>query len=220
MCPKNISKYFRKILFFFSELRLIKRLPQRYSNRCLKTFFSGYFGIFPMKILLRFSCFQVGEKTFQNILNYILKTSVVCIGIVWCPELIKTCFFFILTIGISDECHPWYFVDIKRGSIVRAAMPCSQLFHWGPILALSVIFIITVVGFKCSLMWWPVYTKGSWINLTIYFTWLFLILYNYFLAAFKGPGFVPLGWEPVSAQWFKFIIQTRNMYNALHYIIV
>lgn len=75
-------------------------------------------------------------------------------------------------------------------------MPCRQLFHWGPILALSVIFIITVVGFKCSLMWWPVYTKGSWIHLTIYFTWLFLILYNYFLAAFKGPGFVPLGWEP------------------------
>lgn len=147
-----------------------------------------------------------------------MKTSVVCIGIVWCPELIKTCFFFILTIGISDEFHPWYFVDIK--SLVRAAMPCSQLFHWGPILALSVIFIITVVGFKCSLMWWPVYTKGSWINLTIYFTWLFLILYNYFLAAFKGPGFVPLGWEPVSARWFKFIIQTRNMYNALHYIIV
>lgn len=114
------QKTYRSILgksfFFFSELRLIKRLPQRYSNRCLKTFFSGYFGIFPMKILLRFSCFQVGEKTFQNILNYILKTSVVCIGIVWCPELIKTCFFFILTIGISDECHPWYFVDIKRGS--------------------------------------------------------------------------------------------------------
>ena len=76
----------------------------------------------------------------------------------------------------------------------------SQVFYWGPILALSVIFIITVVGFKCSLMWWPVYTKGSWINLTIYFTWLFLILYNYFLAAFKGPGFVPLGWEPVSAR--------------------
>lgn len=113
------QKTYRSILgksYFFSELRLIKRLPQRYSNRCLKTFFSGYFGIFPMKILLRFSCFQVGEKTFQNILNYILKTSVVCIGIVWCPALIKTCFFFILTIGISDECHPWYFVDIKRGS--------------------------------------------------------------------------------------------------------
>jgi hypothetical protein len=25
-----------------------------------------------------------------------------------------------------------------------------------------------------------------------------LTLYNYLLAAFKGPGFVPFGWEPVS----------------------
>lgn len=108
------QKTYRSILgksYFFFGMRLIKRLPQRYSNRCLKTFFRVTSGFF-----LRFSCFQVGEKTFQNILNYILKTSVVCIGIVWCPELIKTCFFFILTIGISDECHPWYFVDIKRGS--------------------------------------------------------------------------------------------------------
>ncbi|KAK3090214.1 hypothetical protein FSP39_010126 [Pinctada imbricata] len=71
-----------------------------------------------------------------------------------------------------------------------------QLLHWGPIIALSVIAIITTVGFRCALMWWPTYTKGSWINLTVYFTWLFLILYNYFLAAFKGPGFVPIGWKP------------------------
>lgn len=116
MCPKNISKHFRKILLFFFGIKVNKAFTPTLFQKVFKNFFSGYFGIFPMKILLRFSCFQVGEKTFQNILNYILKTSVVCIGIVWCPELIKTCFFFILTIGISDECHPWYFVDIKRGS--------------------------------------------------------------------------------------------------------
>lgn len=114
------QKTYRSILgksYFFFGIKVNKAFtPTLFQQVFIKTFFSGYFGIFPMKILLRFSCFQVGEKTFQNILNYILKTSVVCIGIVWCPELIKTCLFFILTIGISDECHPWYFVDIKRGS--------------------------------------------------------------------------------------------------------
>lgn len=113
------KKTYRSILgksYFFFGIKVIKAFTPTLFQQVFKNFFSGYFGIFSMKILLRFSCFQVGEKTFQNILNYILKTSVVCIGIVWCPELIKTCFFFILTIGISDECHPWYFVDIKRGS--------------------------------------------------------------------------------------------------------
>lgn len=112
------KKTYRSILgkSFFFGIKVNKAFTPTLFQQVFKNFFSGYFGIFPMKILLRFSCFQVGEKTFQNILNSILKTSVVCIGIVWCPELIKTCFFFILTIGISDECHPWYFVDIKRGS--------------------------------------------------------------------------------------------------------
>lgn len=111
MCPKNISKHFRKIFSLFFGIKVNKAFTPTLFQQVFKNFFRVTSGF-----LLRFSCFQVGEKTFQNILNYILKTSVVCIGILWCPELIKTCFFFILTIGISDECHPWYFVDIKRGS--------------------------------------------------------------------------------------------------------
>lgn len=119
MCPKNISKHFRKIFSLFFGIKVNKAFTPTLFQQVFKNFFfrvTSGLSLIPMKILLRFSCFQVGEKTFQNILNYILKTSVVCIGIVWCPALIKTCFFFILTIGISDECHPWYFVDIKRGS--------------------------------------------------------------------------------------------------------
>ncbi|KAJ8319067.1 hypothetical protein KUTeg_004158 [Tegillarca granosa] len=71
-----------------------------------------------------------------------------------------------------------------------------QIFHWGPIVALTVIFMISGVGLKCLLMWWPVNSHGGLIHLVIYLQWVVTILYNYFLAAFKGPGFVPLGWMP------------------------
>lgn len=71
-----------------------------------------------------------------------------------------------------------------------------QLVHWGPILALSVIFMISAVSIRNTLMWWPVNSLGGLINLAIFLSWNVLTLYNYLLAAFKGPGFVPFGWEP------------------------
>lgn len=71
-----------------------------------------------------------------------------------------------------------------------------QLLHWGPIIALSVIFMISFTGMRCLLMWWPLHTPGGVIHLCIYCMWMFLVLYNYLLSAFKGPGFVPKGWRP------------------------
>ncbi|XP_076074885.1 palmitoyltransferase ZDHHC6-like [Mytilus galloprovincialis] len=71
-----------------------------------------------------------------------------------------------------------------------------QLLHWGPIIALSVIFLISAASVRNTLMWWPIFTLGGVINLMIFLLWNVLTLYNYLLAAFKGPGFVPLGWEP------------------------
>lgn len=73
-----------------------------------------------------------------------------------------------------------------------------QLLHWGPIIALSVIFLISAASVRNTLMWWPIFTLGGVIHLMIFLLWNVLTLYNYLLAAFKGPGFVPLGWEPVS----------------------
>lgn len=73
-----------------------------------------------------------------------------------------------------------------------------QLVHWGPILALSVIFLISAASLRNTLMWWPPSYIGGLINLFIFLSWIVLTLYNYLLAAFKGPGFVPFGWEPVS----------------------
>lgn len=73
-----------------------------------------------------------------------------------------------------------------------------QLFHWGPIIALSVILTISFTGLRCVLIWWPPVTTGGIIHIVIYCNWIFLVLYNYLLSAFKGPGFVPKGWKPVS----------------------
>lgn len=80
-----------------------------------------------------------------------------------------------------------------------------QLVHWGPILALSVIFLISAASLRNTLMWWPPSYIGGLINLFIFLSWIVLTLYNYLLAAFKGPGFVPFGWEPAEEEDKQFL---------------
>ena len=73
-----------------------------------------------------------------------------------------------------------------------------QLFHWGPLVALGTTFTITSVSVKCHTMWWPpLESVGGFSNLLIFLTIVLFILINYFMAMFKGPGFVPFGWKPV-----------------------
>jgi len=73
-----------------------------------------------------------------------------------------------------------------------------RLLHWGPLLALSIIAIISWSGFMCIMEWWPVTSTASLINLLVYILWFILTNYNFFLAIFAGPGYVPIGWKPVS----------------------
>lgn len=75
-----------------------------------------------------------------------------------------------------------------------------QLFHWGPILALGIIFFISWMTIQCDLMFWPLDTPGGLANMAVFLLWNFLTLYNYFLAAFRGPGFVPFNWRPVKPE--------------------
>uniref|UniRef100_A0A8C3LA25 Palmitoyltransferase n=1 Tax=Chrysolophus pictus TaxID=9089 RepID=A0A8C3LA25_CHRPC len=46
---------------------------------------------------------------------------------------------------------------------------------------------------------WPLDTAGGSVNFIMLLNWTVMILYNYFNAMFVGPGYVPLGWTPVSA---------------------
>lgn len=45
--------------------------------------------------------------------------------------------------------------------------------------------------------WWPLHTMGAFANMTVFLTWNGLTLFNFFRAAFRGPGLVPEGWTPV-----------------------
>uniref|UniRef100_A0A3Q3B1B1 Palmitoyltransferase n=1 Tax=Kryptolebias marmoratus TaxID=37003 RepID=A0A3Q3B1B1_KRYMA len=85
-----------------------------------------------------------------------------------------------------------------------------RLFHWGPIIALSVIAICSTMAIIDSIIWyWPLDTTGGSINFIMLINWTVLILYNYFNAMFVGPGYIPLGWKP-----------TQHVIQYLQYCIV
>ncbi|XP_013391587.1 palmitoyltransferase ZDHHC6-like [Lingula anatina] len=84
----------------------------------------------------------------------------------------------------------------SEGSLMR-------LVHWGPLIALYIIFHISLSGLYCILMWWPPFTVGGAIHLAVYLFWLYLVLYNMISGSLKGPGFVPLGWKPDNPEDFK-----------------
>lgn len=86
----------------------------------------------------------------------------------------------------------------KKMDVWRILKKLRQLIHWGPIIALSIILFISLSTIKCMMMYWPLHAEGGIINFAIYMVWNFLTLYHYFLAVFKGPGFVPSNWKPVS----------------------
>ncbi|XP_033111663.1 palmitoyltransferase ZDHHC6-like [Anneissia japonica] len=76
--------------------------------------------------------------------------------------------------------------------------PLKRLCHWGPFIALFLIFYITTMSVYCDLVYWPptLDSYGSIVHFIILSSWIFFILFNYFNAVFRGPGFVPLGWKP------------------------
>jgi len=73
-----------------------------------------------------------------------------------------------------------------------------RLLHWGPLFALSVIAIISLSSFMCIIEWWPVTSTPALLNFIVFILLNIFVLYNFFLAALVGPGYVPLGWKPVS----------------------
>ncbi|KAL8602790.1 hypothetical protein ACOMHN_055173 [Nucella lapillus] len=81
-----------------------------------------------------------------------------------------------------------------------------QILHWGPFLALSVIFTISTVTVKCAAMWWPpADSPAGFLHLAGFLGWVLLTLWNYFMAMFKGPGFVPLEWKPKKQESTRYL---------------
>ncbi|KAG9473332.1 hypothetical protein GDO78_018279 [Eleutherodactylus coqui] len=81
-----------------------------------------------------------------------------------------------------------------------------RLCHWGPLIALGVIIICSIVAVLDSVLWyWPLDSPGASLNFLTLINWTVMILYNYFNAMFVGPGFVPPGWKPENAQDCRFL---------------
>ena len=72
--------------------------------------------------------------------------------------------------------------------------------HWGPITAISIISVVTVTSTYSAVQLWAlphvVMCRWPWGFVAMY-SWLFLIFKN-FVQAMRGPGYVPIGWKPVS----------------------
>ena len=111
--------------------------------------------------------------------------------------------------GTSDKVR-----FISKPITTSAFKNCRRLLHWGPCLALSIIFLISFMSVTCTLMWWPVNTMGGLLNLLVFMMWDTLTLYNYFMAVFNGPGFVPYGWRPVSNEFLPLLFSFLIIYRS------
>ncbi|VDL86691.1 unnamed protein product [Nippostrongylus brasiliensis] len=67
-------------------------------------------------------------------------------------------------------------------------LPRNRLLHWGPIVALSITFIIGCVSSYFATMWWPINTTGGFLNLVWFLFWNYSVMVNLSKASFTGPG--------------------------------
>lgn len=59
-------------------------------------------------------------------------------------------------------------------------------------------------------MWWPPNESiGGLLNLTAFLISSGMVMFNFFSAISKGPGFLPLGWKPVSGSLIVSLIFMR-----------
>lgn len=63
---------------------------------------------------------------------------------------------------------------------------------------LGILKCITGMTVHCSAMWWPFVTWGGFINISIFMSLSGLTLFNFLSSLYHGPGYLPLGWNPVN----------------------
>ena len=89
-----------------------------------------------------------------------------------------------------------------------------RLGHWGPIIAIIIIATVTLSSTYSALQLWSLpasvvpYMRG--VHFCLMYLWLVPIFWNFFKAMKRGPGYVPLGWKPVSS---------NCCYYAVHYLM-
>uniref|UniRef100_A0A8R1V5P1 Palmitoyltransferase n=1 Tax=Pristionchus pacificus TaxID=54126 RepID=A0A8R1V5P1_PRIPA len=71
-----------------------------------------------------------------------------------------------------------------------------RIFHWGPFVALFLIFYIGFVAATLALSWWPINSVGGFIHFSIFLFWNYSTLNNFLKAAFMGGGYLTKEWIP------------------------
>eukprot|EP00731_Ephydatia_muelleri_P005664 Em0002g1840a len=83
-----------------------------------------------------------------------------------------------------------------------------RVLHWGPLIALTIITIVTISGSYSAIQLWarPKHrvTFFRWPNFIVMYAWLFLILKNFY-QALHGPGSLPRGWKPGNPEDCQFL---------------
>ncbi|KHN83617.1 Palmitoyltransferase ZDHHC6 [Toxocara canis] len=78
---------------------------------------------------------------------------------------------------------------------------CRRLFHWGPLIAIAITLSIGISATYLHLQWWPLSSIGSFLHLSLFLLFNYLVLLNLGRSAFIGPGYVPLVWIPPSKEF-------------------
>lgn len=72
-----------------------------------------------------------------------------------------------------------------------------RLFHWGPLIALSIITLISMTTLYYTSHWLDVFENlPAFLNYLIYSILLVITLSNFLSSMLIGPGHVPDGWMP------------------------
>lgn len=84
--------------------------------------------------------------------------------------------------------------------------PIKKVFHWGPLTALALIKIITLMTIHCSRQWMPPQESllGA-INFLLFSSLSGSTLYHFINAIYEGPGFLPLKWMPKNESDCQFL---------------
>lgn len=89
-------------------------------------------------------------------------------------------------------------VDVNPAILRSEKSFFCRIFHWGPLVAITIIGAITTNTIYCHLQWWPPgQSFAGLLDIIVFLLWNYLCLTNLFRSAYVGPGYVPLNWEPV-----------------------
>lgn len=71
--------------------------------------------------------------------------------------------------------------------------------HYGPLLALSIIITLFLCGLYCTFLWFPPWASiAGAIHVTVFVSWVTLIIKYFLKSIWLGPGYLPLRWRLVS----------------------